>query len=499
MKTTSILATVLLSILAAACSGEQSTQGPQAPASNTVVATSAVRMSGDLVPARLVAIALPRLAAEPTLSASMPGMPKRVFANQQVIDPSTRREFGRGITAVEAPTAGKITFPIDAPSGARVIVSSRNPNAGIPSAHLLDASGNRLDRARDANEEVLMVRRVPGVKPASPTSKEGKESGAAPPPAKAPESPPTRGSALRTEPGLAGLSMPSRILAIDVPGTKAGRVTLEIPAAALANGIDLYIQQPNSAITFTGAPKALNYGFGDVAEVEYSLSNGDQTIDGATITGSIALPNGERIPGLTFIAQGNGRYVVRVPIASADLKTIGVWHVYAKATGTANGVEFERDMDSGFAYSPAHARMTAVHTPQVVRGSDGLVDEISLDVDLETVVDDRLGIGATLVYKGADGVEHSIAVAQTSADIKAGRGTMTLHFESKDAVLARVSGPFLVRELFLMSHSFSVLQHRLGRGLDLTTPHLAASDLRMPKVFSPAVQEMFDLGVLERP
>lgn len=496
MKTTRILATALVALFVSACSREQSTTAPQEPApQQTVLANSAVHARGDLVPSRLVAIALPALRPEPTLSASMPGVPKKAFHVEPVAELSTRRDFGRVIVSDTAAT-GPISFPIDAPAGARVIVSSRSPHGSLATVHLVDAAGVRLDRARDEFDKPLVVTRVPG---ATPSPRAGQEGGGTP---AATASPPTGPEAaladlVGKEPGFGSLSLPRRILSIDVP-FKGGRVTLQIPAAALKDGVEIDVQQPNSPIILSGASKELNYGFGDVAEVEYTLASGATMVDGATMTGTIALPNGERIDGLTFASEGNGRYVAKVPLASADLKMIGVWHVYAKATGTVNGVEFERDIENGFGYAPAHARMLAVHSPEVVRGSDGLVDAIDVTVDVESVSDDRLGLGATLVYTAADGTERSVGVAQTSSDIKAGNATMTLHFESKDVALAQASGPFLVRDLTLISNTFATTQHRLGLGLNMTTPRVAMHEFRYPIAFSPAVDEMFQLGVFDR-
>ena len=491
MKTTQILAASLLTVFLTACSNDHVARTVQAPA-QTVLAKSAIRVHGDLVPSRLVAIAVPQTAAEPVLSASMPGMPKKAYTLERMAEVSTRRDFARVVTAADAPATGPITLPIDAPAGARVIVTSRSAHGSIPTVHLRDRSGVLLDKARDEHSEIVRGIRTP----TRTTDKITKESGLVA------GTGPIAGTSIGldaltgAEPGFAPLTLPRRMLSIDIPAS-AGRVTLDIPAASLKDGIEIDVQQPNSPITLAGVPRELNYGFGDVAEVEYTLANGETKIDGATFTGSIVLPNGEHVSGLTFASEGNGRYVARVPLASADLKMIGVWQVHAKAVGMVNGVEFERDIQNGFGYSPAHAQMTTVHLPEVVRGKDGLVDEIKLDVELETLVDDRLGLMGTLVVKSPDGTERSIGSAQTSADMKIGASTMTLHFEAKDVALAQLSGPYFVRDLTLVSDLFAVTQHRLGRGLDLSVA-LAAAELRYPTSFTPAVDEMFTLGDLDR-
>jgi hypothetical protein len=498
MKTTSILAASLLALLAlpaAACSTQSAPTPPPEPsvAPQRVATANAARVRGDVVPSRLVAIAVPKLAGEPALSASSPGMSRKPFSIEPVIERAIQRDFGRVITAADVKD-GSVTVPIDAPAGARVIVTARDRTANLARIHLRDATGTILDRARDDQSNVVQVNRT-----RSTRSAKGETPSATP----TPEHTGTIGSGdvgalVQKEPGFGALALPRRILSIDTP-FKGGRVTLDIPAANLGAGIEIDVQQPNSGLVLTGAPHDLNYGFGDTAEVEYTLANGATPIDGATFTGTIELPNGERIGGLSFTGSGSGRYVAHVPLASADLKYIGAWHVRAKATGAFNGVDFERDMDNAFAYSPAHARMTSVQTPVAVRGSDGIVDDVTVAVDVESVVDDRLGIGATLVVRDADGTEHAVAEAQTSADVKAGNSTMTLHFDAKDIALAQTSGPFYLRDLSLVSHAFAVTQHRLGRALDLATPTLVHRDFRYPTVFTPSVQEMIDRGDVPAP
>jgi hypothetical protein len=468
MKTHLIATTALLtSILAAACTDTRSS----APAPVTKLSTTnAALVRGDIAPRGIVAMPLTMSPPESVLSASNPGLPFKPFEIAHSPDSATRREYSRVIAAGQA--SGPITLPIDAPGGARVLVTSRNPNGSLPKVHIVDTQGNRLDRARDNDTQAVVGHRVVGD------------------PGLLPQNLP--------EPGFASLSLPRRALSFDMP-TKPGRVTLDIPAESLADGIELDVQQPQSPIVFSGAASEVSYAYGDTAEIDYLLTDGDQPVLGATLTGHVELPNGERIPGLTFEARSDGHYVAHLPLTTTETKSIGTWHVRAKATGISNGIEFERDIDCGFGYAPSHARMTWVHLPEIVRGADGLIDELRMDVDVESMVDDRLSAGAALVFKGADGVEHTVGYAQTSADVHKGAWTITIHFLATDLALSKVDGPFTVRDLWLMSANLSTTQHRLGRGLDIVTPAFTARELRYPTSFRPAVERSFDLGDLPRP
>lgn len=489
MNTNRIVASALLAFLVA-CSTDNKPAPSAAPKAH-VSTQSATRVHGDVVPERLVAIQLPTLTAQPELSASMPGLPKKLHTIERSAEPSKTRDFARDI--VSAAASDMLSIPIDNPKDARVVVSSKNQRVALTDIHLIDSTGTVLDRARDSSQAKAQGRRVIQTRsPKEEIANKAKTPVEIVTPAVADHMPEPSNEA-----PIAALNVPRRVLAFDLP-SKPGRVTIQIPKSHLDMGIELDIQQPNSSITIAGAPRELLYSFGDVAEVEYVLDDNGNPIEGANLVAVVELPNGERVSGLEVTSMGNGHYVAKVPLASADTKHIGAWHVRVKATGVSNGVEFERDMDNAFQYAPAHARIVSVDSPEIVRGGDGKIDEIKLDLEVDTVVDDRLGASAVLVYKDSTG-EHSVGIAQTSVDLHPGTSTITLHFQATDVALSRLDGPFYVRDIALVSHAFATTQHRLGLGLDLKTAPIVAAELRFPTVFSPAIEESFDLGDLERP
>jgi hypothetical protein len=287
--------------------------------------------------------------------------------------------------------------------------------------------------------------------------------------------------------------LPSRQLSFDVP-TKPGLVQLDLPPAVIAAGVIVEVQQPNSHIKFTGTSTEMNYGFGDTAEVTFKLANDSTAIDGATLTGYAELPKHEKTPDLTFTALGGGLYKTTIPLASADWKYIGVWGLRVTAKGTSGGVAFERYLETAFGYYPAHAQMTALNVPNVVRGPDGQIDEITVDVDMETLAEDRFSVRGTLTFTGADGQEHPLATAQTGQTVKAGTGTITLHFSAESMALANVDGPFHLRDVALISQAFGLTQHRIGRALDIKTPVIKATEIRYPTTLSIQAQDLVDNG-----
>jgi hypothetical protein len=489
MKTTSILSLTALTLLAAACARDGGpTPGPTPTAAKVPVA-QAQQVPGDVKPSRLVAVHLPPPPAEPVISASMPGLPKRTFTIEQVIEPSIRHDYGRVVTAASGP----IVLPISTVEGTRVIVTSRDPRISVDNVHLRDSSGKVLDRGKDSTNVIPVLRH-----PATGPSPKGQADGATP------TSPSKRGAIAdatlqpaQQETAFKPLMTPRRILSIDVPASP-GPVTLTVPPELLKAGLELDIQEPGSPITLSGAPLGLNYGFGEVGKVEYTLLNGSTPISDAVITGTVELPGGQRFDNVTFSSKGQGKYLAEVPLAGSDLQHIGVWHVRAKVTGAVSGIAFERDIENGFGYAPAHSQILAVAQPEIVRGADSVIDDIKFDVDVESIAADRLGVSAMLVYRDAAGAEHAVAQAETSANVTPGQSTITLHFQAKDVALANIDGPFYLRSLTLMSHAYATTQHHIGRALDLSTPAIAAKEIRYPALLSPAAEELIEMGELDK-
>jgi hypothetical protein len=304
------------------------------------------------------------------------------------------------------------------------------------------------------------------------------------------------GAAPSTEPGLSAPMLGMRMLSIDVP-TTPGLVRVDVPPSIAASGIYVELQQPNSHVSFTAGPNELNYGFGEEAEIICTLANDAAGISDAIITGYAVLPDRSESPQLTFTSLGGGKYSTKVPLASTEWKYIGVWGLRLQATGKVNGIAFERSVDTAFGYYPAHARMTGLGTPVIARGSDGLVDEISVDVDVETLADDRFSVRGILTFTGADGQEHPLAQAQTGQTINAGTGTITLHFQSSALALANADGPFHLRDVALVSQAYTVTQHRIGRALDISTKPVGAREIRYPREVSLQAVDLFENGDLE--
>ncbi len=489
--TSKILATSVFALLIAGC-GNDHAPTVAAPAATAptlapnarIPTAGATRVVGDLMPRRLVAVPITAPTETALLRGSDALAPKKPFQLDNLPEPVVARDMRR---VMKGSNPASYTFPIDAPQGARVIVHPVDPNLGLASVHLVDAtSGAQLDRARDVSPNRVNSRHVPHV-------------------AEAPKGAPLDGrlvapssealTPIPLEPGFEQSAPSLRVLTFDQP-TNPGLVRVVVPADVQAQGIWVEVQQPNSHFTLSAVPNELNYGFGDVGEITATLLSDSAPISGATIEGTLELPDHTTGSTLSFDSIGNGKYVAKVPLASADWKYIGAWSLRLHATGTHGGAAFERNAETAFGYYPSHAQITALGTPVITRGADGLIDDIAIEADVETLAADRFSLRGTLTFTAADGTEHPLAAAQTGQTLGAGTGTIALHFDAQSLALARVDGPFHLRDVALVSQAGGITQHRIGQGLNLVTAPIAFREIRFPKLISLQAQDLIDNGDL---
>ncbi len=500
-----------VSVLAlAACSGTQESKPESGEVPIERVSTDlAVRAPGDVVPLSLRATVLPVRDGDATISGSDPLPVKQVFTLGRMPTRIAGKEFRRVLDAGMSKDAA--TIPIDAPSGARVVVfSSASPTTQMDVFRNVHLRHVATDKVLDLSRDTLPT----GGKllDLHPPPKADADSGKFLTPGAAPLSPGlpslTPGPALTTpviggfdeiarlapETGL--FQAPNRTFSIDVP-TVPGFVAVETNEVFKSSPAIIDVQQPSSTIEL-GATRASDLvSFGEQAEVVFDLADQSTPLDGAKFLGHVRTPGGDRYGNLEVVALGGGKYSTKVPVVSADPKHVGVWSIHVKATGaTADGRPYERDLDVPFSYTVPFAKMTHVTTPKIVRGKGDMVTEIAVDVDVESVQDARLGLSAVLVVRDADGKEHPVAIAQTGQDIKPGTSVMTLHFRADALVVANASGRMFLRELSLISHGNAATLHRLARGMDLGSSALKAGELKPIGAPKAAVQEALDLGSL---
>jgi hypothetical protein len=446
---------------------------------------------------KLVAVSIPHPTEMALLQGSDALAPKKPFT----IESPGLGVTGRDLHRVMKGDPATFTVPVDASKGARFVVHPLDPNMALPTVHLVDvATGARLDLARD---ETNVPNAVHDFGAHTELGAPGKPSQADPGEPTGPIDArglpvPQGGAAVAREPGFEPLVLHTRVLSIDQPFT-SGMVRIQVPADVAASGIAVELQQRNTPIAVSIVADEPNYTLGDAVHITCTVMNDSAPISGAALDGTVELPDHTMLPMLSFASAGNGTYVATLPLSSADPKWVGTLGLHVHALGTSGGTQFERDVETAVGFYPAHAQVTALGAPVIARGADGLVDAVSVDADVETLVDDRFALHGTLTYTAADGTEHALASAQTGQTLGAGKGTITLRFDNASMALAKVDGPFHLRNVALVSQGFGHTQFRLGRALDLVTPPMAATEIRFPTRISLQARDLITNGDLPQP
>lgn len=434
----------------------------------------ATRVAGDIVPVALHPVALGPSEPQPLLTGSDPAPSATTFEVAHMPERGTTHDFMRIVSPGSAPDA--LVLPIDTPEGAVIVITAAaefdTGKALLGQVHLRSVATNeQVDAARGGTNP-----KTPGVEDVQKAE--------------------TIELAKR-EPGLAPLIMAPRRTFSVAKLAGPGLVYVDAPAALLAEGIAIEVQQPKSTILMGQLSQDHMVAAGAVATIHFDVTDADGAIADATIAGSIEPPGARGKQPVTFTQAAPGVFEAAIPMNGAELTDVGSWSVTAKIMGhTADGRAFERDAESGFQYVVPHAQMTGVSAAHVVRGKDDLVDGVTIDVDVQSVSADRMVLHGTLTAMGKDGVEHAIATSQTGMDVTPGTTTMTLHFTSGAMFLANLDGPYHLRDLALTSVGTATTQHRLGLGLEVATPAMSAKALRPAEKLPESVEESLNLGSL---
>ncbi|TNE85232.1 MAG: hypothetical protein EP330_26245 [Deltaproteobacteria bacterium] len=251
----------------------------------------------------------------------------------------------------------------------------------------------------------------------------------------------------------------------DVAAEKGFRVEMRVPESPLALAI-----QPTTDTMLRG-------GEGDVvARVEID----GRPVPGAEVEAWLASPNGGAQVPLAVEETAPGEWHANLPAALGDTTLTGVYNVYVRASGSADGVDFDR-----FGWTAAHfgvptGRITKAGSPSPVRaaglaGSTVVAWEVPFELEVASL--DRYELSGTLVYVDAEGLEHLVARAQTAAGLDAGTHELALSFDAGHIGLAGVEGPFELRDVTLFSQGRYALFSRVQDGMGVEIGPVDLSEL----------------------
>jgi hypothetical protein len=238
----------------------------------------------------------------------------------------------------------------------------------------------------------------------------------------------------------AGMDAAEASLAMQLrPELGAGKTTLR---AANAHGrYVVHVYEPKSPMVLearAGRPELL---LGGSMQVALDLHDGKQHRPLNAATGVLRSPDGDTTP-LSFRRQADGSFVA-VASPARQAAAPGLWEVQSTVTGTdANGQELRRNVTTAFAVAVPDARFTGSVEPR--RSADGGID-IVLGVDIQS--GSRYAVSGVLYGRNAEGHVLPAAYAQSAAWLKAGNGTLHLHFAP--ASLHGLAPPYELHDLRL--------------------------------------------------
>jgi len=130
--------------------------------------------------------------------------------------------------------------------------------------------------------------------------------------------------------------------------------------------------------------------------------------------------------------------------------------IHAVVETRIDGLEIRRNLTHAVAIAPALARLTGEAR---VTGDR----ELSIVVPVETAVEGRFQVRATLYTGGADGDARPVTLAESAAVLAPGTGALALRFDT-----AGLTGPFELRDLMLFDQGRMLLLERRARALQIS-------------------------------
>ena len=252
------------------------------------------------------------------------------------------------------------------------------------------------------------------------------------------------------------------------PGTSAFRLHPSLGAGTFklkvdgANGTDRYlinVVEPDSPYTLTMQTGALHYLHGQQLVLTAALQD-----DGAGATASrralgkldayVVSPAGRRFP-VSFKAAADGSMRASLPLDADEAPSPGLWEARVEASATVQGQTVQRSVRLAFPVALPAARLTRGVVLADGRG-------VNLQVGVEAAAAGRYEVRGML-YGMVKGELAPLGVADAAQWMEAGQGSIALSFAPE--LIAGATGPFEVRDLFLLDQGRMGVLHRQQRAL----------------------------------
>jgi hypothetical protein len=257
------------------------------------------------------------------------------------------------------------------------------------------------------------------------------------------------------------------------PGTSAFRMHPSLGAGSFklrvngASGSDRYlvnVVEPDSPYALTMQSGALHYLHGQQLVLTAALQDG--SAGGGTAApkrgvdkfdATVVSPAGRRFP-VSFKAGKDGALRAALSLDADEAPIPGLWEVQAEANTVVKGQAVRRSVRLAFPVAMPVARLTHAVALQAGAG-------VNLNVGVEAAAAGRYEVRGML-YGTVKGALVPLGVADAAQWMEAGQGQIALSFAPE--LIAGTSGPFEVRELFLMDQGRLGVLHHQQRALALS-------------------------------
>jgi hypothetical protein len=432
--------------------------GPGTPETTEPVVTEsakAVTVQGDLVPLRTYALKPLTGLERVKLATSMPTSPK--VALQVAPRPETRIVRETMIFVEAGSSAGELKVPIDESKDAQVFVGGKSSDSKV-----LEAAERDLTLVAPTGKIVIdpRVNKAAGMLANSKAAIAG------------------------------GPTLNAHKLEATHP---KGDYTVKVGGIAAKTGFALEVRMPQSKLSMALTPSAHQFLTGENATVNIKLDDAGSGVAGAMLEGWLVLPDGSKGAPVSFKEKGNGEYEAVLSPLFTDASATGIYNVAIRAKGNSNGVKFDRFGMTAIGYAVPTAKIFSASSPKTIE-ENGKVVALELDVVVDVASADRYEIAAMLAAPAADGSERGVVSSQVAEYLEAGRHTVKLSFDATLLNLAKLEGPYSLRNLHLYSQGRQTMYHHLQRGLDLKTSPITISMLAPLTKITPSIEEMTSTG-----
>jgi hypothetical protein len=241
------------------------------------------------------------------------------------------------------------------------------------------------------------------------------------------------------------------------PSLGAGKFKLKVDGASGSDRYLINVVEPDSPYTLTMQTGALHYLHGDELMLQSALQDGSgkpAAVKFSRLDGYVISPAGRRFP-VSFKADAAGRMRASLVLDADEAPVPGLWEVRAEVSGKVKDQAVERSVRLAFPVAMPVARLT-----RGVTLADGA--GVKLEVGVEAAAAGRYEVRAML-YGTVNGALKPLGVADSAQWLEAGEGKIALGFAPE--LIAGASGPFELRDLFLLDQGRLGVLHRQQRAL----------------------------------